>query len=50
VNDEKVTSEMAEELTLEEVKAMIELEIPDAFTKKKKAVVKKKPKAKASIY
>jgi DNA topoisomerase-1 len=46
VNDEKVTSEMAKELTLEQVKAMIEVEIPDAFAKKVKKPAAKKPAAK----
>ncbi|MCB0677450.1 MAG: type I DNA topoisomerase [Saprospiraceae bacterium] len=36
VNGEKVTSETATELTLEQVKAMIEAEVPDAFGKKGK--------------
>jgi DNA topoisomerase-1 len=45
---EKVTSEIAAEMTLEEVKKIIEEQIPDAFTKKtkKKATTDKKPAAK----
>lgn len=48
---EKVTSEMAAEMTLEEVKKIIEEQIPDAFTKKtkKKAPTAKKPAAKKTI-
>lgn len=46
INDEKVTSEMAKELTLEQVKAFIEEEIPGAFEKKTKAKAKAKPKTK----
>jgi len=47
VNDKRVTSEEAKEFTLEDVKKMIEVEIPDAFKTKKKAAAKAKPKAKA---
>jgi len=51
VNDERVTAEMAKELTLEQVKAMIEVEIPNAFAKKAKkpakAAAAKKPAKKA---
>ncbi len=51
IDGEKVTSEMAKDITLEEVKKMIEAEIPDAFASKKKAKpaakAKAKPKAKA---
>ncbi|TXB61590.1 type I DNA topoisomerase [Phaeodactylibacter luteus] len=43
VDGEKVTPEMAKEMTLEDVKKIIEAEIPDAFKKKKKAPAKKKP-------
>ena len=43
-NGEKWTQEAAKALTLEEVKAMIEEQIPNAF--KKKAAAKKKPAAK----
>lgn len=42
VDGERVTSEMAKEFTLEQVKEMIEAEIPDAF--KKKATRKKTAK------
>ena len=38
----RVTSEEAKDYTLEDVKKLIELEIPDAFAKKKKAPAKKK--------
>lgn len=54
IDDKRMTSEQAAELTLEEVKKIIEAEIPDAFVKKtrkkaapkKKAATKAKPKAK----
>ncbi|RMG77683.1 MAG: type I DNA topoisomerase [Bacteroidetes bacterium] len=42
VDGERVTSEMAAEMTLEQVKAIIEAEIPDAFKTKKKAAKAKK--------
>jgi len=43
VKGEKVTSEMAKEYTLEQVKAIIEAELPGSFkVKKKKAAAKKK--------
>lgn len=45
VDGKRVTSEEAKEYTLEQVKELIELEVPDAFKKKTKA--KAKPKAKA---
>jgi len=53
-NDVRITPEEAKEMTLEEVKALIEGEIPGAFAtkkkkaapKKKKAATKKKPAAK----
>jgi DNA topoisomerase-1 len=49
VDGEKVTSEAAKEFTLEQVKAIIEQEIPDAFkkkaTRKKKATTAKKKTA-----
>ena len=41
-NDVRLTPEEAKEMTLEEVKALIEGEIPGAFKKKKKAAPKKK--------
>ncbi|MBT8219569.1 MAG: type I DNA topoisomerase [Bacteroidia bacterium] len=41
VDGEKVTSEKAKEFTLEQVKAFIEAEIPDAFKKKGRAKKKK---------
>ena len=47
INDKRMTSEEAKELTLEDVKKIIEAEIPDAFKTKKKAAAKAKPKAKA---
>ena len=47
INDKRVTSEEAKEFTLEDVKKMIEAEIPDAFKTKKKAPTKAKPKPKA---
>ncbi len=46
VDGERMTSEAAKELTLEQVKSMIEAEIPDAFAKKKKKATKAKAKAK----
>ena len=46
VNDKRVTSEEAKEFTLEDVKKIIEAEIPDAFKKKTKAKPKAKAKAK----
>jgi len=42
IDGEKVTSEKAKELTLEQVKAFIEEEIPGAFEKKTRAKKKKK--------
>ncbi len=42
----RVTSEEAKDMTLEDVKKLIEAEIPNAFAKKKKAPAKKKPAAK----
>jgi DNA topoisomerase-1 len=42
VDGQKVTSETAKELSLEDIKKMIEAEVPDAFATKKKA--KAKPK------
>ena len=44
VDDKRMTSEQAKELTLEEIKKLIEAEIPDAFAKKtrKKKTAKKK--------
>ena len=42
IDGEKVTAEKAKELTLEQVKAFIEEEIPGAFEKKKKTRAKKK--------
>ena len=47
VNDERVTSEMAAEYTIEDVKAIIEEEIPDAFKKKTRKAPAKKKKAAA---
>ncbi len=47
VDDKRMTSEEAKELTLEQVKELIEAEIPGAFAKKKKAAPKKKAKAKS---
>ncbi len=46
--DKKMTNEDAAEMTLEEVKKIIEAQIPDAFTKKtkKKATTAKKPATK----
>ena len=41
VDGERVTSEQAKEFTLEQVKEIIEAEIPDAFVKKKRAKKKK---------
>jgi DNA topoisomerase-1 len=47
VDNKRMTPEEAKELTLEEVKKLIEAEIPDAFKKKaKKKVAKKKSPAK----
>jgi DNA topoisomerase I len=49
IDGERVTPEQAKEMTLEEVKKLIELEYPDAFKvkeKKKKAPAKKKAAAK----
>lgn len=48
VDGNRMTAEQAQELTLEEVKKLIEAEIPDAFAKKakKKAAPKKKSTAK----
>jgi len=46
VDGEKVTSEKAKEFTLEQVKEMIEAEIPGAFKQKKKATTKKKKSTK----
>ncbi|MEN0005741.1 MAG: type I DNA topoisomerase [Bacteroidota bacterium] len=40
----RITPEEAKEMTLEEVKKLIEAEIPDAFAKKKKKTTKKKKK------
>jgi DNA topoisomerase-1 len=51
-DDERVTPEQAKELTLEDVKKLVEAEYKGAFdekkkpAKKKKAAVKKKPAAK----
>ncbi|MEO1434189.1 MAG: type I DNA topoisomerase [Bacteroidota bacterium] len=42
VNGERYTKEMALELTLEQVKALIEAELPGSFKEKKKAAPKKK--------
>lgn len=42
----RVTSEEAKDMTLEDVKKLIEAEIPNAFAKKKKAPAKKKTAAK----
>ena len=42
----KMTSDQARTLTLEDVKAIIKKEIPDAFEPKAKAKPKAKPKAK----
>ena len=42
VDGKRVTSEDAKEFTLEQVKEMIEAEIPDAFAKQKKKASKKK--------
>ncbi len=44
VDGERVTSEAAKEFSLEDVKKMIEEEVPDAFKTKKKAKAKAKPK------
>ena len=54
IDDKRMTSEQAAEMTLEEIKALVEAEHPDAFVKKtrkkaapkKKAAAKKKPAAK----
>lgn len=42
IDGQKVTSESAKDLTLEDVKKMIEAEVPDAFASKKKATAKTK--------
>jgi DNA topoisomerase-1 len=42
VDGEKVTPEMAKEMTLQQIKDIIEAEMPGTFTKKKKAAAKKK--------
>jgi DNA topoisomerase I len=46
INDQRVTSEQAAEYTLEQVKAIIEAEHPDAFAKQKAAAKKKAATAK----
>ena len=48
IDGERITSEQAKEMTLDEVKKLIELEYPDAFKKKekKKAPAKKKASTK----
>jgi hypothetical protein len=43
-----MTSEQAQTMTLEQVKAVVEAEVPDAFKPKKKAPAKKKTTAKKS--
>ena len=45
IDGKKMTSEQAVPLTLEQVKALVEVEFPDAFTKAKKAAAAKKPAA-----
>lgn len=42
----RLTAEQAKEMTLEQIKAIVVAEIPDAFKPKKKADAKKKPAAK----
>ena len=44
----RMTSEQAQTMTLEQVKAVVEAEVPDAFKPKKKAPAKKKTTAKKS--
>lgn len=44
LDGERVTSERAKELTLEEVKELIEAEVPGAFKEKKKAATKRSKK------
>ncbi len=46
IDGERMTSEQAKEMSLEEVKALVEAEYPDAFKPKKKAKPKAKKKAK----
>lgn len=47
IDDQRMTKEQAAELTLEEVKKLIEAEIPDAFAKAKKKTKKKTTKKKS---
>ncbi|MEL6924034.1 MAG: DNA topoisomerase, partial [Bacteroidota bacterium] len=42
IDDKRMTSEQAAEMTLEQVKELVEAEIPGAFAKKKKRATKKK--------